>query len=112
MEQNRLLDEEDYVVERFAKRAAFYRESRKNRRIFDDYPAIFVSSKSPIPHRDLNDLITSAGGHLTSTCTKASVIIGQLKPNAHEIPCVSGTWILDCIEQGCSLPLADYLLGS
>ena len=105
----RWLDEDRYEVARFAERAAFYRRSKKNRRLFDAHSAIYVSPKSTIPHRDLSDLIGCAGGRLASHSTKATLIIGRFKAQAG-VPCVNGTWILDCIEQGTHLPLTSYLL--
>ncbi len=103
------LNEDDYKVERFSAAASLYRT--KKRRLFGDYESIYVSSKSPIPPRDLCDMIKCAGGELTNVSKKASIIVGQWKPQAN-VPCVTGTWILDCIEKGLTLPLTDYLITS
>lgn len=101
------LDEDKYPVERFSAAATLYRQ--KKIRLFEDYPSIYVSSKSLIPSRDLTSLIRCAGGHVTTVSKTASVVVGQWKPQVN-VPCVSGTWILDCIEKGLTLPLIDHLL--
>ncbi|KAK4002058.1 microcephalin [Daphnia magna] len=107
MASGKFLNEDDYQIERFSNAASLYRG--KNKCLFGDYEAIFVSSKSPIPSPDLCDMIQCAGGNLTSVSKKASLIVGQLKPEAN-VPCVASIWILDCIEKGVILPLTDYLM--
>lgn len=54
-------------------------------------------------------MIKAAGGHLTTTSKKATLVIGQYKPHLN-VPCVAGKWVLDCIEKGKTLALTDYLL--
>ena len=105
----RWLAEDDYPVDRFSGAAALYRAEKKN--LFKDYASIYVSSKSLIPQRDLSDLIRCIGGHVTSTWKQASLIIGHRNAQA-SVPCVNGTWVLDCIEKGLTLPLIDYYLTS
>lgn len=108
MAQDRWLEEDKYLVERFSIAASLY--SRK-KRLFGNFDPIFVSSKSRIPPRDLCDIIKCAGGELTTVSKKAALIIGQWKPEAN-VPCVTGTWILDSVEKGLTLPLTDYLITS
>lgn len=105
----RWLDEDDYPVERFSVAAARYRQAGKSSKLFKDYPSIYVSSKSVIPQRDLCDLIRCSGGHVTNVWKQAALIVGQHMSQANA-PCVNGTWVLDCIEKGLSLPLVDYYL--
>lgn len=105
--QGKWLKEDDYPVERFTAAASLYRE--KKIRLFENYESIFVSLKSHIPPRDLCDIIKCAGGELTSVRRKASLIVGHLKPEA-SVPCVAGTWVLDCVEKGLTLSLNNYLI--
>lgn len=107
MASGRFLNEDDYPIDRFSSAASLYRG--KKRFLFGDYEAIYVSPKSPIPSPDLCDMVQCTGGKLTTVWRKASVIVGQFKLEAN-VPCVSGTWILDCIEKGVTLPLSDYLM--
>ena len=108
MVKGKFLNEDDYPVERFSAAALLY---RKKISLFGEYEAIYVSLKSVIPSRDLCDIIKSVGGNLTSVSKKASIIVGQINPEVNA-PCVNGTWILDCIEQGVTLPLTHYLMYS
>lgn len=105
--QGKWLKEDDYAVERFSAAASLYQGKKKC--LFGNFEFIYVSLKSPIPPRDLCDMIKCAGGELTNVSKKASIIVGQWKPQAN-VPCVTGTWVLDCIEKGSTLPFADYLI--
>ena len=103
------LQEDEYTVERFSACATLY--ARDKISLFHEFSPIYVSSKSPIPHRDLCDLIKCGGGHVVHSSLKSSLIIGKLKPNANSVPCISGTWVLDCIERRLMLPLTNHVLS-
>lgn len=109
MANGQFLNEDDYPVDRFSAAASLYRNKKTS--LFGEYEAIFVSIKSVIPSRDLCEMIKCAGGNLTTISKKASIIVGQMKPDAN-VPCVAGTWILDCIEQGVTLPLTNYIMNT
>ena len=106
MAEGKWLNEDDYPVERFSAAASLY---RTNKRVLFEKEIFYVSSRSKIPSRDLCELIKCAGGELTNVSKKASIIVGHRKPQVN-VPCVSGTWILDCIEKGLTLPLTNYLI--
>ena len=74
--------------------------------LFADY-TIHISPKSTIPFRDLSDLVKRSGGNVTSTWKKANLVVGVWK---EDLPCVKGTWILDCIERVQILTYDDYLI--
>lgn len=96
-------NEDGYPVERF---------SDCSRRMEGDLLAdfnIYISPKSAIPFRDLSDLVKRTGGNLTNASKKANLVVGVWK---EDVPCVKGTWILDCIEKGRILTYDDYLIPS
>ena len=70
---------------------------------------MYISPKSVIPFRDLCDLVKCSGGNVINSSKKAGLIVGQWKENEN-VPCVSGKWILDCIEHGNVLPFDHYLM--
>ena len=109
MAKGKFLNEDNYPVARFSAAASLYRQ--KKTFLFGEYEAIFVSCKSVVPSRDLCDMIKCVGGNLTTVSKKASIVVGQLKTEVN-VPCVTGTWVLDCIEQGVTLPLTKYLMGA
>jgi len=96
-------NEDDYPVERFSAR-----ERKRTEKLFAGYD-VYVSPKSPIPFRELSDLVERAGGHASTSSKKANLVVGAWKEN---LPCVTGTWILDCIETGHIVKLDDYLFLS
>lgn len=106
--EGKWLKEEDYPVARFSVAASLYQG--KKRRLFENYESIYVSGKSTPPRDVLCDIIKCAGGVLTNVLKKAALIVGRWEPEA--APCVTGTWVLDCIEYGMTLPLTNYLITS
>ena len=95
--------EDSYPVERFSQCC-----TRMKNNLFADYN-VYVSPKSTIPFRDLLDLVKRSGGNVTSTPKKANLVIGVWK---EDLPCVTGTWILDCIEKGEILTYDGYAMHS
>ena len=108
MRENRWLDENDYPVERFSKIATIYRENKFN--LFKELDNVYISPKSGIPCADLREFLKYGGGKLVDFPEKAELIIGCRQFNVRTI-CVTGTWVLDSIEKGCTLPFADYVFA-